>query len=229
MALTFIADKKCFFDLKNLKFQFYFKISIFVPSTFNKRKELVHMQEEVQMVLDICRERMELALAHLDKELVHIRAGKASPRMLDTVHVIYYGSMVPIAQVSNISTPDARTIVVQPWEKAMIHPIEKAIINSNLGFNPDNNGEIIRINVPAPTEQRRKDMVKTVNKEGEIAKVSLRSARKDTNDSLKKMLKDGLSEDLEKDAEDEVQNMTNDFSKKIDKMLDDKNVEILTI
>ncbi|MDP2888713.1 MAG: ribosome recycling factor [Bacteroidota bacterium] len=187
------------------------------------------MQEEVQMVLDICRERMELALAHLDKELVHIRAGKASPRMLDTVNVIYYGSMVPIAQVSNISTPDARTIVVQPWEKAMIHPIEKAIINSNLGFNPDNNGEIIRINVPAPTEQRRKDMVKTVNKEGEIAKVSLRSARKDTNDSLKKMLKDGLSEDLEKDAEEEVQNMTNDFSKKIDKMLDDKNVEILTI
>ncbi len=187
------------------------------------------MQEEVQMVLDICRERMELALAHLDKELVHIRAGKASPRMLDTVHVIYYGSMVPIAQVSNISTPDARTIVVQPWEKAMIHPIEKAIINSNLGFNPDNNGEIIRINVPAPTEQRRKDMVKTVNKEGEIAKVSLRSARKDTNDSLKKMLKDGLSEDLEKDAEDEVQNMINDFSKKIDKMLDDKNIEILTI
>ncbi|MDP2114906.1 MAG: ribosome recycling factor [Bacteroidota bacterium] len=187
------------------------------------------MQEEVQMVLDICRERMEHALAHLDKELVHIRAGKASPRMLDTVHVIYYGSMVPIAQVSNISTPDARTIVVQPWEKTMIHPIEKAIINSNLGFNPDNNGEIIRINVPAPTEQRRKDMVKTVNKEGEIAKVSLRSARKDTNDSLKKMLKDGLSEDLEKDAEDEVQNMTNDFSKKIDKMLDEKNVEILTI
>ncbi len=187
------------------------------------------MQEEVQMVLDICRERMEHALAHLDKELVHIRAGKASPRMLDTVIVNYYGSMVPITQVSNISTPDARTIVVQPWEKAMIHPIEKAIINSNLGFNPDNNGEIIRINVPAPTEQRRKEMVKTVNKEGEIAKVSLRSARKETNDSLKKMLKEGLSEDLEKDAEDLVQEMVTSFSKKIDKMLDDKNVEILTI
>lgn len=181
------------------------------------------------MVIDICKERMELALAHLDKELVHIRAGKSSPRMLDTVHVIYYGSMVPIAQVSNISTPDARTIVVQPWEKSMIHPIEKAIINSNLGFNPDNNGEIIRINVPAPTEQRRKDMVKTVNKEGEIAKVSIRSARKDTNDSLKKMLKDGLSEDLEKDSEEQVQNITNEFSKKIDKMLEDKNIEILTI
>lgn len=187
------------------------------------------MQEEVQMILDICRERMEHALTHLDKELVHIRAGKASPRMLDSVMVEYYGSMVPIAQVSNINTPDARTIAIQPWEKTMIRPIEKAIINSNLGFNPDNNGEIIRINVPAPTEQRRKDMVKTVNHEGEVAKVSLRSARKDANDNLKKLLKDGLSEDLEKDAEDEVQGMINDFSKKIDKMLDEKNIEILTI
>ena len=187
------------------------------------------MQEEVQMLLDICRERMEHAISHLDKELVHIRAGKASPRMLDSVMVDYYGSMVPIMQVSNISTPDARTIAVQPWEKSMIHPIEKAIINSNLGFNPDNNGEYIRINVPVPTEQRRKDMVKQINKEGETAKVSLRSARKESNDSLKKLLKDGLSEDLEKDAEDEVQNMINDFTKKVDKLLDDKNVEILTI
>jgi ribosome recycling factor len=187
------------------------------------------MQEEVQMVIDICKERMEHAISHLDKELVHLRAGKASPRMLDSVLVIYYGNMVPITQVSNISTPDARTIVVQPWEKPMIHPIEKAIINSNLGFNPDNNGEIIRINVPAPTEQRRKDMVKQVNKEGEIAKVSLRNARKDANDNLKKLLKDGLSEDLESDAEDIVQGMINDFSKKVDKMLEDKNHEILTI
>ncbi len=187
------------------------------------------MLEEVQMILDICRERMEHAINHLDKELVHIRAGKASPRMLDSVMVEYYGSMVPLAQVSNINTPDARTLAIQPWEKSMIKPIEKAIINSNLGFNPDNNGEIIRINVPAPTEQRRKDMVKTVNKEGEVAKVSLRSARKDANDSLKKLLKDGLSEDVEKDAEDEVQEMINDFSKKVDKMLEDKNIEILTI
>ena len=187
------------------------------------------MQEEVQMIIDICKEKMEHAIAHLDKELVHIRAGKASPRMLDTVLVNYYDSMVPIAQVSNINTPDARTIAIQPWEKNMIHPIEKAIINSNLGFNPDNNGEIIRINVPAPTEQRRKDMVKQVNKEGEIAKVSLRTARKEANDSLKKLLKEGLSEDLEKDAGEKVQGLVNDFSKKIDKMLDEKNVEILTI
>lgn len=187
------------------------------------------MQEEVQMILDICREKMEHAIAHLDKELVHIRAGKASPRMLDSVMVEYYGSMVPVAQVSNINTPDARTIAIQPWEKTMIRPIEKAIINSNLGFNPDNNGEFIRINVPAPTEQRRKDMVKTVNHEGEVAKVSLRSARKEANDNLKKLLKDGLSEDLESDAEDKVQGMINDFSKKVDKMLEDKNIEILTI
>jgi len=187
------------------------------------------MQEEVQMILDICRERMEHAITHLDKELVHIRAGKASPRMLDSVMVEYYGSMVPVAQVSNINTPDARTIAIQPWEKTMIRPIEKAIINSNLGFNPDNNGEFIRINVPAPTEQRRKDMVKTVNHEGEVAKVSLRSARKDANDNLKKLLKDGLSEDLEKDAEDKVQALITDFSKKVDKMLEDKNHEILTI
>ena len=187
------------------------------------------MQEEVQMILDICTERMEHALGHLDKELAHIRAGKASPRMLDSVLVDYYGSMVPIAQVSNINTPDARTIAIQPWEKTMIRPIEKAIINSNLGFNPDNNGEFIRINVPAPTEQRRKDMVKTVNNEGEIAKVSLRSARKDANDNLKKLLKASLSEDLEKDAEDKVQQMITDFSKKIDKMLEEKNHEVLTI
>jgi ribosome recycling factor len=187
------------------------------------------MQEEVQMILDICREKMEHAITHLDKELVHIRAGKASPRMLDSVMVEYYGSMVPVSQVSNINTPDARTIAIQPWEKNMIRPIEKAIINSNLGFNPDNNGEFIRINVPAPTEQRRKDMVKTVNHEGEVAKVSLRSARKDANDNLKKLLKDGLSEDLESDAEDKVQGMVNDFSKKVDKMLEDKNIEILTI
>lgn len=187
------------------------------------------MNEEVQMIIDICKERMEQAIVHLDKELVHLRAGKASPRMLDSVQVLYYGSMVPLSQVSNISTPDARTIAIQAWEKSMIHPIEKAIINSNLGFNPDNNGEIIRINVPAPTEQRRKDMVKQVNKEGETARVSLRSSRKEANDSLKKLLKEGLSEDLERDAEVEVQDLINEFSKRIDKLLEDKTTEILTI
>ncbi|MGD9930653.1 MAG: ribosome recycling factor [Mangrovibacterium sp.] len=187
------------------------------------------MEEEVELILDLCKEKMEAAVEHLEKELVHIRAGKASVRMLDGVMVDYYGSMTPLAQVSNISTPDARTIAVQPWEKTLINPIEKAILNANLGFNPENNGEIIRINVPPLTEERRRTLSKQVSQEGENAKVSIRSVRKDSNDTLKKMMKNGLSEDLEKDAEEKVQNMTNDYGKKVDKMLELKNQEIFTI
>ncbi|MCW0481654.1 ribosome recycling factor [Gaoshiqia sediminis] len=187
------------------------------------------MEEEVELILDLCKEKMEAAVEHLEKELVHIRAGKASIRMLDGVMVDYYGSMTPLAQVSNISTPDARTIAVQPWEKTLINPIEKAILNANLGFNPENNGEIIRINVPPLTEERRRTLSKQVSQEGENAKVSIRSVRKDSNDTLKKMMKNGLSEDLEKDAEEKVQNMTNDYGKKVDKMLELKNQEIFTI
>ena len=187
------------------------------------------MQEEVGLVLDMCKEAMDHAIAHLENELAHIRAGKASPRMLDSVTVLYYGSMVPLAQVSNINTPDPRTIAIQPWEKSMIPVIEKAIMAANLGFNPDNNGEIIRINIPPLTEERRHDMVKHVNKEGENAKISIRSARKDSNESLKKLQKEGLSEDLEKDAETLVQEMTNKYSKMVDDMLKEKNDEILKI
>ncbi|MDX9882158.1 MAG: ribosome recycling factor [Prolixibacteraceae bacterium] len=187
------------------------------------------MQEEVDLVLDVCKEAMDHAIAHLEKELAHIRAGKASPRMLDSVTVDYYGSMVPLAQVSNVNTPDARTIAIQPWEKKMIPVIEKAIMAANLGFNPDNNGEVIRINIPPLTEERRREMVRLVNKEGENAKVSIRSARKDANESLKKLQKGGLSEDIEKDAEAEVQEMTNTYSKVADDMLKEKNDEILKI
>ena len=187
------------------------------------------MQEEVDLVLDVCKEAMEHAIAHLEKELAHIRAGKASPRMLDSVTVDYYGSMVPLAQVSNVNTPDARTIAIQPWEKKMIPIIEKAIMAANLGFNPDNNGEIIRIGIPPLTEDRRREMVKLVNKEGENAKISIRSARKDSNESLKKLQKEGLSEDLEKDAEVIVQDMTNNYSKVVEEMLKEKNEEILKI
>lgn len=187
------------------------------------------MQEEVEFVLDICKEKMGAALEHLDKELVHIRAGKASPTMLDGVLVEYYGSMSPLAQVSNISTPDARTIAVQPWEKGLIPVIEKAIMNANLGFNPDNNGEVIRINIPVLTEERRKDLVKQAHAVGEHAKVSIRTARKEAKDSLKKLLKDGLSEDLEKDAEGEVQNLTDDFGKKVDSLVEAKEKDIMTI
>lgn len=187
------------------------------------------MQEEVDFVLDVCKEKMGAAVQHLDKELIHIRAGKASPSMLDSVHVEYYGSHVPLSQVSNVSTPDARTIAVQPWEKSLIPVIEKAIMAANLGFNPENNGEIIRINIPVLTEERRRDLVKQAHHEGETAKISLRGARKEANDNLKKLQKDGLSEDLEKDAEIEVQKMTDDFTKKIDSLVAAKEKDIMTI
>lgn len=188
------------------------------------------MNEEIQMLMDETNERMEHALAHLDNELAHIRAGKASPRMIEGVLVDYYGSMTPLPQVANISTPDARTIAIQPWEKKMIHTIERAIINSNLGFNPENNGEIIRINVPVPTEERRRNLVKDAHKESETAKVSVRSARKDANDFLKKLLKGKeISEDEEKVAVEEIQNITDSYTKKIDIMLQAKEKEILTI
>ncbi len=187
------------------------------------------MQEEADFVLEVCGEKMNTAIVHLEKELVHIRAGKASPAMLDGVLVEYYGSATPLAQVSNISTPDARTIAIQPWEKTLIPEIEKAIMAANLGLNPDNNGEIIRINIPVLTEERRKDLVKQVHKEGENAKISIRQARKDANDGLKKLQKDGLSEDLEKDAEAKVQDLTDDFSKKVDTLVQSKEQDIMTI
>ncbi len=187
------------------------------------------MEEELELILGVCNEKMEAAIDHLESELVHIRAGKASTRMLDGVTVDYYGSATPINQVSNLSTPDARTIAIQPWEKSMIAPIEKAILNANLGFNPENNGEIIRINVPPLTEERRRDLSKQVNQEGEKARISIRSARKDANEGLKKLLKDGLSEDRQKDAEADVQKMTDGFGKKVEGLLEDKNQEILTI
>lgn len=187
------------------------------------------MQEEVDFVLEHCEEQMSAAIEHLEKELLHIRAGKASPAMLDGVLVEYYGSMTPLNQVSNLSTPDARTVAIQPWEKSLIPVIEKAILAANLGFNPDNNGEIIRINIPALTEERRKSLVKQVHNEGETAKVSIRTARKESNDSLKKLQKEGLSEDLEKDAEAEVQKLTDEFGKKVDSLVEVKEKDIMTI
>ncbi|NQU51267.1 MAG: ribosome recycling factor [Bacteroidetes bacterium] len=187
------------------------------------------MQEEVDFVLEHTKEMMNGAIEHLEKELVHIRAGKASPSMLDGILVEYYGSMTGLSKVANISSPDARTVAIQPWEKGIIPAIEKAIMNANLGFNPDNNGEIIRINIPVLTEERRRDLVKQAHQEGEHAKVSLRAARKDANNSLKKLLKDGLSEDLEKDAETEVQSMTDNFGKKVESLILVKEKDIMTI
>lgn len=188
------------------------------------------MNDEIQMIIDDSTERMEHAIAHLEHELGHIRAGKANPRMIESVVVDYYGVPTPIMQVSNVSTPDARTISIQPWDKKMIQPIERAIINSNLGFNPDNNGEYIRLNVPVPTEERRRNLVKDAHKEGEIAKVSVRSARKDANDYLKKLLKSKeISEDDEKDTVDKVQILTDKFNKKIDELIALKEKDILTV
>ncbi|MDD4143552.1 MAG: ribosome recycling factor [Prolixibacteraceae bacterium] len=187
------------------------------------------MQKDVSLVLEQCKSRMEAAINHLEKELIHIRAGKASPAMLDSVQVEYYGSLTPLNQISNISTPDPKTIAIQPWEKSMIPVIEKAIMAANLGFNPENNGELIRINVPALTEERRKQLVKQVNKEGEVAKVSIRNARKDSNDQLKKLLNEGLSEDLKKDTETEVQKLTDDFNEKVNILVKAREKDIMTI
>ncbi|PKQ62441.1 ribosome recycling factor [Labilibaculum filiforme] len=187
------------------------------------------MTEEVQMYLDDTQEKMEAAVDHLEKELVKIRAGRANPSMLNGVMVDYYGNMTPLAQVANLSVPDPRTIAIQPWEKPMIVQIEKAIMNSNLGFNPDNNGELIRIHIPPLTEERRGDLVKQAKAECEHAKVSIRNARRDTNLELKKLIKDGLSEDVEKDAEATVQKLTDKYSKSVDDLFADKEKDIMTI
>ena len=187
------------------------------------------MQEEIQLYLDDSKERMEKTIARLEDTLTHIRAGKANTKLLDGVLVMYYGSPTPLTQVSNVSTPDAKTIAIQPWEKALIPEIEKAIINSNLGLNPDNNGELIRLQIPMLTEERRTALTKQVRQEGEDAKISLRNIRRDANESFKKMKKDGLSEDLEKDAEAAIQKTTDEYSAKVDVLISVKEKEIMTV
>jgi ribosome recycling factor len=187
------------------------------------------MNEDAQLIIDLANEKMEKALHFLDTDLSRIRAGKANTHILDGILVDYYGNMVPLAQVSNISTPDPKTIAIQPWEKNMIAIIEKAIMGSNLGITPVNNGEIIRINIPMLTEERRKELVKQVKHEGEVAKVSIRNARRDANEELKKMHKEGLPEDEMKKGELDIQKMTDDHTAKIEKMIEVKEKEILTV
>ena len=187
------------------------------------------MNEDVQLVFEMTKERMEKSLEHLDNELVRIRAGKANVHILDGVMVDYYGTETPLNQVSNISTPDAKTILVQPWEKTMIDPIEKALMNSNVGITPSNNGDAIRLSIPPLTEERRKDLFKQVKNEGEHARVSLRNSRRDANDEYKQMQKDGLSEDETKTAEDRIQKLTDEFSDKVEKIVEAKESEIMTI
>ena len=184
------------------------------------------MNEDVRFILEATEENMQNALLHLEKELVKIRAGKASPSMLSSVMVEYYGNMTPLSQMSNVNTPDARTISVQPWEKQMIPQIETAILNSNLGFNPMNNGEMVIINVPPLTEERRKQLVKQAKVEAEDAKVSIRSARQEANKEVKAL---EVSEDLVKNAEIDIQDLTDQFSQKVDRILEVKEAEIMKV
>jgi len=187
------------------------------------------MNEEVELILEDAVEKMERTALHLGVNLAKIRAGRANVSMLDGINVDYYGSITPLNQVANVNTPDARTLAVQPWEKTMIGPIEKAILAANLGLTPMNNGEVIRINIPILTEQRRQELVKQVKTEGENGKVSVRNIRRDANDHLKKLQKDGLSEDEEKGAEAQVQVITDKFSKQVDEIIDAKEKDIMTI
>jgi len=187
------------------------------------------MNEDVQLVYDMAKEHMQKAVEHLDNELVRIRAGKANVHILDGVMVDYYGAPTPLNQVSNVSTPDAKTIMIQPWEKSMIDTIEKALMQSNVGITPGNNGEVIRLVIPQLTEERRRDLTKQVKSEGENARVSIRNSRREANDEYKQMQKDGLSEDEAKTAEDQIQKLTDEFSEKVDKIVEAKEEDIMTV
>lgn len=187
------------------------------------------MSEELQLIYDEFTSSNVKSIEHLEYELQKVRAGKASPSMLQSVMVEYYGTPTPLTRVANVSTLDARTITVQPWERGILNDVVKAIVNSNLGFAPQNNGESILINVPPLTEERRKELVKKARAEAEHAKVGVRNNRKDALDIIKSLKNEGLSEDMVKDAENEVQNITNNFVKKIDEIVDLKEKDIMTI
>ena len=184
---------------------------------------------EVKDILSAAEERMEEAVMYLEEALAHIRAGKANIKLLDGIRVDSYGSMVPINNVAAVNTPDARTIAIKPWDKNMFRIIEKAIIDSDLGLNPDNNGEFIRLSIPPLTEERRKQLVKQCGKEEEQAKVSVRNARRDGIDQLKKAVKDGLAEDAQKDAEDKLQKVHDKYIKQIEALLAATEKEIMTV
>lgn len=187
------------------------------------------MSVDLSMIFNETEEHMKKAVQHLEIELIKIRAGRANPNMLDGIVVDYYGSPTPISQVGNISATDARTITIQPWEKNMLHPIERAIINSNIGLAPQNDGNIIRLFLPPLTEERRKELVKKVNAEGEHTKIAVRNIRRDAIEQIKKLQKEGLSEDAAKDAEKDIQDLTDKFSIIIDKHLELKDKEIMAV
>jgi len=184
---------------------------------------------DVKQTLNEAEERFEETVMYLEDALARIRAGKANLKLLDNIRVDSYGSMVPLNNVAAVNTPDARTIAIKPWDKSMFKVIEKAIINSDLGIMPENNGEIIRINIPPLTEERRKQLVKQCGKEEEQAKVSVRNSRREIIDKLKKAIKDGLAEDAEKDAEEKLQKLHDKYIKKIEDLLAAKEKEIMTV
>lgn len=187
------------------------------------------MIDKANQILSKAKEQMISAEAFLEESLRNYRAGKANPQIFNNVMVDYYGTKCPVPQVASVTTPDARTIMIQPWEKHMIAPIEKAIIDANLGMTPQNNGESIRCNIPALTEDRRKELIKKAKAEGENAKTVIRNARRDAMDALKKLVKEGLAEDMEKDFEDKVQKSTDEQSKAVEAQVSAKEKEIMTV
>jgi len=187
------------------------------------------MDEEIELLTEETRDRMEKAIEHLEHELARLRAGRANPALLDGITVDYYGVNSPLNQVSNINTPDPKTITIQPWETKMLGTIEKAIMAANIGLTPVNNGELIRINIPPLTEERRHQLVKQVRNEGETAKISLRNSRKWANDELKALLREGLPEDTEKEAVEKVQEMVHSYTAKVDKIMALKEKEVITV
>ena len=184
---------------------------------------------DVKETLEAAGERMETAAMYLEEQLARIRAGRANVAILEGIRVSSYGSMVPLNQVANVSVPDPRTIAIRPWDKKAIRDIEKAIMDSDVGITPENNGEVIRLGIPQPTEERRKELVKQCNKIGEKTKVEIRNARGDVKEKLKKAIKDGLSEDNEKDAEAELQKIHDKYIKRVDDLLAMKTKEIMTV
>lgn len=184
---------------------------------------------EPKQIKSDAEELMQAAVLFLDDALAHIRAGKASVRILDPIKVDYYGAATPLTNVSTVTTPDARTIQIQPWEKNMLSVIERALINSNIGLAPNNNGEVIRLIIPPLTEERRRELAKQCKGEAENAKVSVRNARRDAIETLKKQIKEGLPEDAEKDAEDEVQKLHDKYIKQIDEIYAKKEKDIMTV
>jgi len=187
------------------------------------------MSEALENIIDETAGLMKKAISHLEAEISKIRAGKANPQILDGIYVDYYGNPTPLNQVANITIPDARTLSIQPWEKQMLGPIEKAIIASNIGLNPQGDGQIIRLFLPPLTEERRKELVKRVNAEGEQAKVAIRSIRRDSIESIKKQQKDGLSEDVAKEGEGRIQGITDKYIVLIDQHCKEKEKEIMTV